>query len=65
MSVTDEQRKRAYDESRDRFRRDMLQIENDRQERVRIAYEEGFALGLLIGENKVHQFVSNLPRTPK
>ena len=65
MSVTDEQRKRAYDESRERFCCDMLQIEKDRQERVRIAYEEGFALGRLFGKIKVHQFASSLPPTPK
>ena len=64
MSVTDGERKWAEEDSRDRFRRDMLQFERELREKVTIAREEGKALGRLIGEIEVYEFRLSLSRTP-
>ena len=64
MKWTDDQRKHDDQENREKFRRDMAQVELDRQNLVKVAYEQGWNLGYSIGEIKAYQLRLNLPQTP-
>ena len=64
MKYTDDQRKHDDQENREKFRRDMAQVELDRQNLVKAAYEQGWKLGYSIGEIEVYPLRLNLPQTP-
>ena len=64
MKWTDDQRKHDDEENREKFRRDMAQVELDRQNLVKAAYEQGWKLGYSIGEIVAYRLRLNLPQTP-